>query len=96
VDFHFHDLRHTFASHFMMRGGNVVELKEILGHGDIKMTMIYAHLSPAHLRGTVDKLAGLTPGRRSEFSTISAHGAAFEVAASVSARHDSASQRRDT
>jgi len=60
-DFRFHDLRHTYASHFMMRGGNVAELRDILGHADIKMTMRYAHLSPAHLRTTVNRMAGLTP-----------------------------------
>jgi len=50
-----HVLRHTFASHFMMNGGNILVLKEILGHADIKMTMIYAHFSPAHLEDAVLK-----------------------------------------
>jgi integrase len=58
--FRFHDLRHTFASHYMMRGGSLYDLKEILGHSDMKMTMRYAHLSPAHLRAGVDALDGLT------------------------------------
>lgn len=44
-----HILRHTFASHFMMGGGDILTLQRILGHGDIKMTMRYAHLSPGHL-----------------------------------------------
>ena len=43
-----HILRHTFASHYMMQGGNILALQKILGHGDIKMTMRYAHLAPDH------------------------------------------------
>lgn len=44
-----HVLRHTFASHFMMNGGNVLVLQRILGHTDIKMTMRYSHFAPEHL-----------------------------------------------
>ena len=44
-----HALRHTFASHFVMQGGSVLTLARILGHSDIKMTMIYAHLAPDFL-----------------------------------------------
>lgn len=47
----FHDLRHTFASNYMMAGGNVFDLQKLLGHTKIEMTMIYAHLSPNHLQG---------------------------------------------
>ena len=45
----FHDLRHTFASHFMMNGGNAYDLQKILGHSKFEMTQIYAHLSADHL-----------------------------------------------
>ena len=45
-----HGLRHTFASHFIMNGGNILTLKEVLGHSSLTMTMRYAHLSPSHLR----------------------------------------------
>lgn len=48
-----HVLRHTFASHFMMNGGNILTLKEILGHASLTMTMRYAHLSPDHLHDAV-------------------------------------------
>lgn len=44
-----HVLRHTFASHFMMNGGNILVLQRILGHTDIKVTMRYAHFAPEHL-----------------------------------------------
>lgn len=48
-----HVLRHTFASHFMMNGGNILVLKEILGHTSIQMTMRYAHFAPDHLDAAV-------------------------------------------
>ncbi len=41
-DFRFHDLRHTFASWYMMNGGGLYELAKILGHSNIKMTDRYA------------------------------------------------------
>ena len=54
-DFHFHDLRHHFASWFVMRRASLQALRAILGHADIKMTLKYAHLSPEHLRGAIAK-----------------------------------------
>jgi len=51
-----HALRHTFASHYMMSGGNILTLQKILGHSDIKMTMIYAHLAPDYLGDEMDRL----------------------------------------
>ncbi|NOT65935.1 MAG: tyrosine-type recombinase/integrase [Methylotenera sp.] len=48
-----HILRHTFASHFMMNGGNIIALQKILGHHSLAMTMRYAHLSPEHLQETL-------------------------------------------
>ncbi|MDR6350700.1 tyrosine-type recombinase/integrase [Pantoea sp. SORGH_AS_0659] len=50
-----HVLRHTFASHFMMNGGNILVLRDILGHSNINMTMIYAHFSPNHLEDAISK-----------------------------------------
>ncbi|BBL72801.1 phage integrase [Methylogaea oryzae] len=44
-----HVLRHTFASHFIMNGGNILTLQRILGHYSITVTMRYAHLAPDHL-----------------------------------------------
>lgn len=45
-----HDMRHTYASHFMMNGGDVFKLQAILGHADIRTTMQYAHFSKAYLQ----------------------------------------------
>lgn len=47
-----HILRHTFASHFVMNGGNILALQKILGHHSLAMTIRYAHLSPDHLQET--------------------------------------------
>lgn len=49
-----HDARHTYASLFMMSGGNLYELKEVLGHSTVKTTERYAHLSNTHLAGVRD------------------------------------------
>ena len=60
VDFRFHDLRHTFASHYVMKGGSIKSLQEILGHKDITMTMRYAHLSEDYTRDMMEKMCDLT------------------------------------
>jgi len=52
-----HVLRHTFASHFMMNGGNILVLQRILGHANIRETMKYAHFAPDHL----EEAAALNP-----------------------------------
>ena len=66
TDFRPHDLRHTFASHYVMRGGSLRELQKILGHADIKMTMRYAHLSKEFVREEIKLLNGLTTGNKKE------------------------------
>lgn len=51
-NFRFHDLRHTFASWFMMNGGDLYELAKIMGHSNIKMTERYAKLGRDHIART--------------------------------------------
>jgi integrase len=56
TDFRFHDLRHTFASHLVMAGVDLVTVKELLGHVGIAMTVRYSHLVKEHKAQAVAKL----------------------------------------
>ena len=55
-DFHWHDLRHTFASRAIMRGVNLRTLQRWLGHKSIKTTERYLHMAPSHTQSEIEKL----------------------------------------
>jgi integrase len=52
--YRFHDLRHTFASHFVMNGGSLYDLQKLLGHARFEETQRYAHLTPEHLKKSIN------------------------------------------
>ena len=49
ADFRIHDCRHHFASRLAQRGATVQEIKELMGHASIEMTLRYAHLCRSNL-----------------------------------------------
>jgi integrase len=55
-----HFLRHTFASHFMMAGGNILTLQKLLGHAELTTTLIYAHLAPDFMAAEVARMSFAT------------------------------------
>ena len=55
-DFHFHDLRHSFASRLAMAGVDLLTIKELGGWKTLAMVLRYAHLSPDHKRAAVERL----------------------------------------
>jgi integrase len=68
-----HDLRHVFASHFVMGGGDIFTLQRILGHSTPQLTSdTYAHLSPRHLAGEADRVAYPEPAGPAKVLSLAA------------------------
>jgi integrase/recombinase XerD len=58
VSFHVHQLRHTFAVNFLKSSNNIAKLKQLLGHKNISMTMIYLRCLPVdELRGDIETMS---------------------------------------
>lgn len=80
-EFHWHDLRHIFASRLRMKGTPLEDIADLLGHKGLTMTRRYAHLGPNRLHEVVARLvekpvkagtrSGTVAGMASIRSTVS-------------------------
>jgi integrase/recombinase XerD len=62
-DVNLHSLRHSYATHLLEQGLNIVTLKELMGHADITTTMIYLHVAQCPLikpHSPLDRLYNFT------------------------------------
>jgi site-specific recombinase XerD len=84
ADFHWHDLRHTFASRLAMAGVGLRAIQEAIGHKSIAMTVRYSHLAPDFLLDVVEKLVPKSSENRADTGGTTATTTATGDISSVS------------
>ena len=66
----FHVSRHTFATQFLMQGGKINNLQNLLGHSDIKITMTYLHIVDDIMDDDIMALDNITSKRKTKMRII--------------------------
>ena len=66
VDFHFHDLRHTFASWARMNGADLADICDAMYHSTVSVTMRYAHIKPDGRDTAFDKVGDMLLPRKTK------------------------------
>lgn len=61
-DIRLHDLRHTYASHAIMRGESVAMAGQLLGHARTISTQRYSHLDGQHLINAAERVSKVVAG----------------------------------
>jgi integrase len=87
VALRFHDLRHTFASHWVLDGGDIFRLSKILGHSSVVVTQkVYAHLAPEAWEQDYHRLAFTLPSEGTVYGLTKRKQAAAAAPAGLTAQ----------